>query len=909
MSYKQGVRGHSLPSIFRLTSLPTWQRAVGFGAAYLLCSETGAYLSVPGSTQISFWLPAGLYLAVLLLNDYRVWPWLVLAGLPANLIFDHFHGTAFIPIFFFYLANTLQAITGAWLMRRLVAARPKIATLKEFISLMALAGVFATALGATIGAATLKTFGLTSSFGQSWKVWWGSCTMAILVFTPFILTWFARPGESGRSFNSAKRLAEAALLFLGLIVFEWYIFTMDQGVMSPNKSWAIPLLLWAGLRFGPRGATAAGLFLSLTVAFFTTQFKCGLTPAQVASGDYVFVMQVVLAMTNLVAIIPAVVLSERDQAIVKLRESEERFRTLTHAAFEGVAISEGGRFLDLNDQLLKMFGCERSEIIGREVIEFVAPEWRDAVRHSIRTNQETLIGHRLLRKDGSSFFAEAQSKTVRSGGRTVRMTAVRDITERKLTEEALRESEEKFSKAFRASPDGMAISELETGRYVEINEGYCRLFGYAREEMLGHTSIELGIWSNPQDRERMVAGLKTDGEVRSLEIHTRTRSGEPRQILLSADAIDLAGQASLVSVLHDVTDRIRAERALRESEEKFSKAFHTSPDVIAITDLETGGYLDVNMAHEKTYGIKREEAIGRSPLELGIQKDPGLRQKLAVNPDRPSIRNIEIETYTRDGRALTMLHSAELIEIGGRPCALRVSHDITEQKRAEAERAESIAREQLARAQYTFQLIASQEGERQRIAGELHDSLGQSVSIIKNRLQFAMLQTTPPADWRAQLGEISDLAAQAIAELRRISRDLHPYQLDHLGFTRALGALLNTTAENCGIAFTQKIEPVDDAFSKAAAMQLYRVVQESLNNILKHARASHVGVTLERDVHEVHLLIADDGCGFNPDATAGQGMGLHNIAERVRMLGGQLTVDSQPGSGTRLNVTIPIRAE
>ncbi len=120
-------------------------------------------------------------------------------------------------------------------------------------------------------------------------------------------------------------------------------------------------------------------------------------------------------------------------------------------------------------------------------------------------------------------------------------------------------SEEKFSKAFRASPDGLAISELETGRYIEINEGYCRLFGFTREEMLGHTSIELGIWQNPRDREQMIAGLKERGEVRNLEMQMRTRRGEPRLILLSADAIEIAREHCLVSALHDVTARKKAE--------------------------------------------------------------------------------------------------------------------------------------------------------------------------------------------------------------------------------------------------------------------------------------------------------------------------------------------------------------
>jgi two-component system NarL family sensor kinase len=157
-----------------------------------------------------------------------------------------------------------------------------------------------------------------------------------------------------------------------------------------------------------------------------------------------------------------------------------------------------------------------------------------------------------------------------------------------------------------------------------------------------------------------------------------------------------------------------------------------------------------------------------------------------------------------------------------------------------------------------------------------------------------------------QVATISHLAAQCITEARQISGDLHPHQLDHLGLKRALEAMLEHAALASAIQFTSKFEAVDDLFSADAAMNLYRIVQESLNNILKHSRARRVDLRLERDIHEVQLRIADDGTGFEPGKPGGgKGLGLKNIAERVRMLGGKLNVDSSPGKGTRIEVTIP----
>jgi PAS domain S-box-containing protein len=601
-------------------------------------------------------------------------------------------------------------------------------------------------------------------------------------------------------------------------------------------------------------------------------------------------------------------LGERDRTLTKLRDSENRYRSLTEAAFEGICISENGIVLDMNDQGLKMFGYLRDEMIGKEILDLVAPESRPVVAEAIRAGQELIYGHQTLRKDGAIFYAEAQARMVRVGDRTLRMTALHDITERKQAEQALRESEEKFSKAFRASPDGLAISELETGRFIEVNEGYCRLYGHRRDEMLGHTSIELGIWENTRDRARLVAELKIAGRVREFEVRSRTRDGKLKIIHLSAETIELGGKSCFVSVLRDVTDRIRAEQALRESEKKFSKAFRTSPDVMSIADLETGHYLEVNEAHEKTFGFKRGEVIGRSPQELGIIENSTQREKVLAQLNATgSVRDMEIEARNRNGDLITVLHSAEMIKLGGRMCILRVSHDITDRKRAEAERRQAVEREQQSRIEYTLQLIAAQEAERKRIAAELHDSLGQNLLLIKNRAQMALMRGDCPAETREQLEGMSKLASMCITEARQISHDLHPQQLDHLGLTRALKAMIESASQASDIQFVSRLESVDELFPPDAAMNLYRIVQESLNNILKHSRAKHVDVRLERDIHEVQLRIEDDGCGFKTDQTGnGKGLGLKNIAERVRMLGGKLTVDSSPGQDTRIEVTIAI---
>jgi signal transduction histidine kinase len=241
---------------------------------------------------------------------------------------------------------------------------------------------------------------------------------------------------------------------------------------------------------------------------------------------------------------------------------------------------------------------------------------------------------------------------------------------------------------------------------------------------------------------------------------------------------------------------------------------------------------------------------------------------------------------------------------------LNLGHDITNRKRAEAERAELVAREKKAREEVTQQLIASQEAERRRIAAELHDSLGQNLLLAKNRALLALSSGQASPETREQLEGIRDVASQAIAEVRQIAHALHPYQLDHLGLTRALKAMIENAAQSTNILFEHKLDAVDDVFAPESATNLYRVVQECLTNALKHAQARSVRIQLERDVRQVRLLVQDNGRGFMPEQRpAGgpsRGLGLKHIAERVRILNGTLQISSRPATGTAIEVVIPI---
>lgn len=371
----------------------------------------------------------------------------------------------------------------------------------------------------------------------------------------------------------------------------------------------------------------------------------------------------------------------------------------------------------------------------------------------------------------------------------------------------------------------------------------------------------------------------------------------------------------IVTLRRQMGIRRRAEAAVRESETKYRTLFESAQDAIFL--MNDGVFLDCNRRTEEMFGGPRDAIVGHSPVDFSPAFQPGGRD--SVEEAKRRIRDamqgrpqfFEWVHRRPDGTQFEAEVSLNRVLLGGEWFLQAIVRDITTRKladQAEHERAQAVMREQQARVQYTFQLIASQEAERTRIAAGLHDSLGQKLLIIKNRCQLALGEGVGPREVLAQAEGISTLASEAIAEVRQISHDLHPYQLDHLGITRALEAMIDSASEGGGVIFERKLDRVDDLFSTEDATNLYRVVQESMNNILKHSRATRARLVLERDVKELILRIEDDGCGFEAGLAAGggKGLGLRNIAERVHILNGRLKVDSRPGAGTRIEVTIPL---
>ena len=280
-------------------------------------------------------------------------------------------------------------------------------------------------------------------------------------------------------------------------------------------------------------------------------------------------------------------ITERKMAEEALRESEERLRILSDATFEGIAISAGGVFLDCNDQLAQILSRPRADVVGMRISEFIAPEHRSLVAEAQRTGRLDPFEHLIVRGDGTLRTVAVRARMAQVGGRQLRITAVQDITERKKGEQALRESESRYRELFEANPHPMWVYDLESLRFLAVNNAAIAHYGYSREEFLAMTLKDI---RPPQDIPALLASVAraTEGFDESSGWRHCKRDGTLIDVEVSSHLIDFAGRRAEVVLAHDVTERRRSEARLLHAEDaerrRIAKEMHdsTAQDLVAV---------------------------------------------------------------------------------------------------------------------------------------------------------------------------------------------------------------------------------------------------------------------------------------------------------------------------------------
>jgi PAS domain S-box-containing protein len=344
-----------------------------------------------------------------------------------------------------------------------------------------------------------------------------------------------------------------------------------------------------------------------------------------------------------------------------------------------------------SDELYRIYGFEPHEIAPDYglILARMHPgskdEFMQAIDAALRQDRHFEMDYRFYRKDGSEAMLHTIGQVVRDvTGSPVRMFGiVQDITERKRTEERLLESEDRFHSIFLQTLDGIMIADAATKRLIEANRAICTMLGYTPDEIIGLSIRDI----HPAgDLPRVMSTLERQmrGDISLAEdVPMLKKNRSVFYADISAAVISLGGRQCLLGVFRDTTERKRAEEALRENEEKFSKMFRQAPLLITLSDIETGRMIDVNDRYLEISGFSRDEVIGRSVLELGWISEEQRSRMVRTLRERGRVSGMELSLRRGDGKTVVCLYSGETITVRGQRRLLSMAQDITERKWAE----------------------------------------------------------------------------------------------------------------------------------------------------------------------------------------------------------------------------------
>lgn len=609
---------------------------------------------------------------------------------------------------------------------------------------------------------------------------------------------------------------------------------------------------------------------------------------------------------------------ERKQSEEALRQSEDRFRAfMDNNPAVGWMKDEQGRYVYVNKMFEQTFRMRLSEWLGRTDFDVWPPETAQQFRNNdlavLATGKPSELSELVPGPDGGlhdwwvfKFPFQNAEGTKYVGGVGL------DVTDRKQTQKALRETETRFQAILDNSPSLVFLKDIE-GRYLLVNHQFEKVFHRTREEVIGKTDDEIfppmqASAYRANDRKALQADAPLEFE--EVGLHD---DGPHTSLVFKFPLHTADGQAYAVGgIATDITERKRVEEALRQNQNRISMLLESTGEGIYGVDLQ-GWCTFINQAAARMLGYRSEEMLGKSVHELVHHRYPDgslypveeCRIYQAFRTGQGCQVDDEV-LWRRDGTAFPVRYSSyPLVEQDKITGAVVAFTDITDRKKAEVELQNSL---KLSRA-LSRRLENVREEERTRIARDLHDEIGQALTALKLNLQVA--QPEGPNELRSPPYNSISIIDRLLERVRTISLDLRPSLLDDLG----LIATLKWWTAHQTPQTVARLELIADPISPRLPLDMetacFRIVEEAVNNATKYAQAEHISVILRKKGRKLDLLVRDDGAGFDVSAALarsarGESMGLLGMEERVTQFGGLFTITSRPRGGTEIRATFPL---
>ncbi len=636
-------------------------------------------------------------------------------------------------------------------------------------------------------------------------------------------------------------------------------------------------------------------------------------------------------------------ISDRIQAEAALLEEEARYHFLyDNTPVMMHSIDREGRVRSVNKHWLKVMGYRREEVIGHPTVDFLSERSRQqAIDVELpiffRSGIARDVPYQMVKKDGDviDVLLSAVMKRDENDEMLYSTAFLLDVTERKRAERDTRESERKFRRIFEYSNDAIFLLQPTGNIIVDANSKACEMLGYTREELLS-----IGIAAiHPNEMPELIAfaeSVSDDGHGWTNELTCTTKFGQVLPAEMSASIVNIEGQDCMIAVVRDTTERKAAEKRIRQEAfraESLARVAarlnaHLSLDgVINAVCEETALAMDADSILLLLFDDKKEILVPAAhtgmpsgfveqytplPIELYESSVDPLNPIIVLadvseSADLPNSRLFE-KYNTQSIAAVSLVREQQLIGMLGIYCF----HEQREFSPDELALLKGLADQATqaidnARLRIQAEQTAVTE-ERNRLARDLHDSVTQSLysQMLYSEAASRRLAAGEVKEVSEHLGVLRQTAHQALQEMRLLIFELRPPILDEQGLVAAINARLEAVEERSG-QHTELNADSDLRLPPDLESSFYRIVQEALNNVLKHANAQEVIISLTQNGDLVTLEIIDDGLGFDIESSQLLGSyGLQGMRERVSQIGGSMNVHSKPGEGTRVIVEVSI---
>ncbi len=602
----------------------------------------------------------------------------------------------------------------------------------------------------------------------------------------------------------------------------------------------------------------------------------------------------------------AVDITERKQTEEALKHSEQKFSSVFQESPLAIAITSmhNHRYIDINERYERLTGWSHHEVIGRTPLEiglWVDPARREEfVKRLLAEGAVRNIEVRVRRKDGQIRATLGSSEIIQCNGEPCALSVFADVTDLKQAEEAERISENRFRQFFDTLPEYCFMTSAN-GNILDANPAACKALGYERNELIGKPLSTIYALGSLSKLVHLLDMWQTVGTLHDEEMVIVTKDGQQRTVLLNAGSVkDTNGLLYSMTVLVDVTERQQAEAALRESEERFRHVANAAPVLIWMSGPDklctyfNQPWLDFT-------GRPLHSELGDGWAE-GVHPDDldACLRTYTRSFDRRERFEMEyrLRRYDGDYRWVFDRGVPRFNHDGSFAGYIGSCLDVTDRKLAE----ESLS-------DMSRKLIEAQEQERMWIARELHDDINQRIALVLVNLERLQRDVAPsaPADGQ-HFEELREQLSNLGSDIQALSHHLHSSKLEYLGIVAAATSLCRELSQEKEVKVEFRSEGIPKNLPQEIALCLFRVLQESLQNGLKHSESKHFEVWLKGASNEIELTVRDSGVGFDPEVVlSGRGLGLTSMKERLKLVRGELAIDSELGRGTLIRATVPLK--